>query len=512
MSTAESSPVIAAPKVLAGLATATSNGTPVPAKSAIVANTTAQVKTVPASVPVAKQALAAPQTQIATMLVSTSAPVKPVPVLASVTSVPAKPGAQATTILANTSQSSKPMIPTPAPIGVSSSQSVQGTPIARAPGSSSSGPFVRMPAMSVSATSTPSTLTKQAVLPHSTGSFAPTSSSAFTPSISTLQAASSSSMPITALPGVPSSQPRVVLQSQTTPKRPMKNKLEDDDSEDPRSKRGRFEKGKGLRHFAMRVCQKVKDKGTTTYNEVADELVLEQDGEIEPDSNDAHAPKNIRRRVYDALNVLMAMNIIAKDKKEIRWIGLPTTSQQEFERLEESKKRIQERISKKREHLYDLVLQQIAFKNLIARNEARQLPEGATMQLPFIVVNTDKDTIIECQMTEDKSEYFFDFSAPFEIHDDIEILKRMGLTYGLESGKATLDQLAEAKKLIPSALHGHLDDMYYGTPKASAAPGAGSAPASSAQGQGPSFTHDDEGDDDDDDDDASFADDDDDDE
>jgi hypothetical protein len=29
--------------------------------------------------------------------------------------------------------------------------------------------------------------------------------------------------------------------------------------------------------------------------------------------------KNIRRRVYDALNVLMAMKIIEKEKKEIRW-------------------------------------------------------------------------------------------------------------------------------------------------------------------------------------------------
>ena len=33
--------------------------------------------------------------------------------------------------------------------------------------------------------------------------------------------------------------------------------------------------------------------------------------------------KNIRRRVYDALNVLMAMDIIAKEKKEIHWCGLP---------------------------------------------------------------------------------------------------------------------------------------------------------------------------------------------
>lgn len=47
--------------------------------------------------------------------------------------------------------------------------------------------------------------------------------------------------------------------------------------------------------------------------------------------------KNIRRRVYDALNVLMAMGIIAKERKEIRWLGLPnakSAAQLEYERLE----------------------------------------------------------------------------------------------------------------------------------------------------------------------------------
>jgi hypothetical protein len=39
-----------------------------------------------------------------------------------------------------------------------------------------------------------------------------------------------------------------------------------------------------------------------------------------------HDDKNIRRRVYDALNVLMAMDIITKNKKEITWVGLPGSS------------------------------------------------------------------------------------------------------------------------------------------------------------------------------------------
>lgn len=42
------------------------------------------------------------------------------------------------------------------------------------------------------------------------------------------------------------------------------------------SKRRKGEKGsKGLRHFSMKVCEKVQQKGTTSYNEVADELVSE---------------------------------------------------------------------------------------------------------------------------------------------------------------------------------------------------------------------------------------------
>lgn len=32
---------------------------------------------------------------------------------------------------------------------------------------------------------------------------------------------------------------------------------------------------KGLRHFSMKVCNKVEEKMRTTYNEVADELVAE---------------------------------------------------------------------------------------------------------------------------------------------------------------------------------------------------------------------------------------------
>ncbi len=89
---------------------------------------------------------------------------------------------------------------------------------------------------------------------------------------------------------------------------------------------------RGLRHFSMMVCQKVEEKGTTTYNEVADELVKKVIAERrKEDPNGKFDEKNIRRRVYDALNVLMAMDIISKEKKEITWSGLPTAEKQDLD-------------------------------------------------------------------------------------------------------------------------------------------------------------------------------------
>lgn len=111
--------------------------------------------------------------------------------------------------------------------------------------------------------------------------------------------------------------------------------------------------GKGLRHFSMRVCQKVKEKGVTSYNEVADELVAE---ECEDAGTGSYDQKNIRRRVYDALNVLMAMNIISKEKKEIKWLGLPTSSAQECDEIEEQNTETRKRIEQKQQQLRELVM------------------------------------------------------------------------------------------------------------------------------------------------------------
>ncbi|WAR27375.1 TFDP1-like protein [Mya arenaria] len=236
-----------------------------------------------------------------------------------------------------------------------------------------------------------------------------------------------------------------------------------------RSKKGE-KGGKGLRHFSMKVCEKVQLKGVTSYNEVADELVAEfsDPRNILSPQDAQYDQKNIRRRVYDALNVLMAMNIISKEKKEIRWIGLPTNSAQECQNLELEKQRRLERIKHKTQQIQELILQQIAFKNLVQRNKELERTQGppapnSAIQLPYIIVNTSKKTVIDCSISKDKDEYLFNFNNTFEIHDDIEVLKRMGMAYGLEKGQCTKHELAKCLASVPKALEPYVLDLARGS-------------------------------------------------
>lgn len=61
-----------------------------------------------------------------------------------------------------------------------------------------------------------------------------------------------------------------------------------------------------------------------------------------------------------------------------------------------------------------------------------------------------------------RSEFLFHFNNPFEIHDDIEILKRIGLAHGLERGEVSEENLKKIKAYVPIGLHSYVDEMTEG--------------------------------------------------
>ena len=62
-----------------------------------------------------------------------------------------------------------------------------------------------------------------------------------------------------------------------------------------------------------------------------------------------------------------------------------------------------------------------------------------------------------------RSEYVFNFDNTFELHNDIDVLKKMGLDCGLHSGTYTDEDVKTAKSMLPKALGTTLESMqqYY---------------------------------------------------
>lgn len=55
-----------------------------------------------------------------------------------------------------------------------------------------------------------------------------------------------------------------------------------------------------------------------------------------------------------------------------------------------------------------------------------------------------------------RSEYRFNLDRKFEIHDDTEILRRLGLMMNLDQGHCTVANLKKAVKMVPAALESYV--------------------------------------------------------
>jgi len=202
---------------------------------------------------------------------------------------------------------------------------------------------------------------------------------------------------------------------------------------------------KGLRHFSMRVCEKVEQKKHTSYNEVADELVDEL-REAATQNDSKFDEKNVRRRVYDALNVLTAVDIITKKKKEIFWNGYPPgyvkpgespprdpsgagPSSRGTPMETHASDAMVDELERKNEQLAELVEQHDAIVALIRRNKEaleRDDPPPTGIQLPFVLIQTRQDAEVDVEISDDQRKVHFDFNqTPFQIHDGFHVLTKM---------------------------------------------------------------------------------------
>jgi hypothetical protein len=156
-------------------------------------------------------------------------------------------------------------------------------------------------------------------------------------------------------------------------------------------------KHKGLRVISISVRDIVSLKRTTTYKEVADLLIQELElGNLVEAKEQFKEEKNVRRRVYDALNVLVAAGVVSKTGKNVQWknSALPVRLTNQT-----SKKAQINKNSEKRGFLRQLMEKVSHLEALMTRNRlCRQ--STSILRMPFITLVPSDPTLSSVRSTQ----------------------------------------------------------------------------------------------------------------
>ena len=198
----------------------------------------------------------------------------------------------------------------------------------------------------------------------------------------------------------------------------------------------------GLKHFALRLCEKIEKKKKTTYNEISDELLADLRMEQEAGLlSGGVEEKNLRRRVYDALNVLDALGVVMKDKRDIEWIGWAARSRREKQRMALQAERTQlvDRVNQKLKNTYKTSIKAYCLSNLILRNKDAPLPVLLAAQqqglaaptplpLPFMMIHAPPEAKTDLHISDDCKQATMNFhDSFFQVFDDEGVMRLMGL-------------------------------------------------------------------------------------
>lgn len=217
----------------------------------------------------------------------------------------------------------------------------------------------------------------------------------------------------------------------------------------------------GLKHFTLRLAEIIEKSRTTTYSDLADTLLADLNtAEVQAEE------KNVRRRVYDALNVLEAIGCVQKGSKLIEWIGWPselnragtglvtgeTAVARMFAKRDDMLRRLTSRIERSQEQAVKL----LCLCNLIKRNKDAILPLLVNAQrrgfdapnpfpVPFMMVLAPESAKTDVYISEDArhAEIVFNDGVRYDVYDDCGVLQLMGLG---EPSPACLESVLTAEE------------------------------------------------------------------
>lgn len=206
--------------------------------------------------------------------------------------------------------------------------------------------------------------------------------------------------------------------------------------------------GFGLKEISNRVREIIKRVGTTSYKEISDEIVNEINEKNTKDE------KNIRRRIYDSLNVMKSMKLFKKDKatKKIVWnfFNEKTTNQintlcdgesNEDGGMFDKISKMKQEINTKKNKLNILQKQLECLNTILDRNKKNEnYDEGKRIYFPFIIIEFPEKTHnqenkIKVAMNETKTQAHFAFDSSNKLYGDLDAILKIGNNILLRNNK-----------------------------------------------------------------------------
>ena len=181
---------------------------------------------------------------------------------------------------------------------------------------------------------------------------------------------------------------------------------------------------RGLKLLTTKVKNIIYSKGFFSYKEVSDELVTEL--EITEGLDRQKEEKNILRRVYDALNVLIASEVVVKRGKKYVWQH-SVSDQNDLARKQIKKQR--RKLEAKREILKEIASKLVAVNQLLARN--KQNKDQDIIRFPFIIVATEEhpDNSVKMESNLTHTEICMRFTKEIQLYGDVEILQKLAMLF-----------------------------------------------------------------------------------
>lgn len=202
---------------------------------------------------------------------------------------------------------------------------------------------------------------------------------------------------------------------------------------------------------------------------MADELVNDAINRLRSDGttfNPAEVDKNIRRRVYDALNVFSSMGFVQRNGKQVVWVGTSgflklvgvqsececvkvadqvphTCSNGKALSLKSASERLKTRIQEKRARLEELRWQEECVQRVVRRNASKDAsrlttselrvgddlefkrPDRNRVDLPFVMVSAAPSTSVSVQMEDCRERIVLGFDGAFRLWDGYSIVGRL---------------------------------------------------------------------------------------